>query len=336
MFEIEKLPELAAAHAKKYPPSTGYTVAAAQAVYDAYKANALPGGTNIGVQFALQFDGTEAGGDLIPGPERRLPYGASYSMDDENDCMDFIRNVTMLMTGRNPGDWTEGAYLKNKGKQVPWEERRPMDLLLNKLSDRNEHATHAQFYIGNGLILHTTSKINPLRVDLDTKYSAKTRTGTGVFRIFTDEEYKNMTVIGRASGGQMIEQATYQRPMRMQYTVKSAVKFRAGAGTKYPAIRTIAKGERVTYMGATGSWIMVRYAGKTGYINSGWLSRYPYTKGNDVRAVQTALKAAGYYAGEIDGVFGQLTARGVVAYQAARGLVVDGYCGPITWASLIG
>ena len=62
----------------------------------------------------------------------------------------------------------------------------------------------------------------------------------------------------------------------------------------------------------------------------------PYMSGDDVRAVQRALKSAGFDPGDIDGSYGPITEKAVKAYQAANGLEVDGITGPKTWAKLIG
>jgi peptidoglycan hydrolase-like protein with peptidoglycan-binding domain len=47
--------------------------------------------------------------------------------------------------------------------------------------------------------------------------------------------------------------------------------------------------------------------------------------------IQTALKNAGYYAGEIDGKFGPKTKKAVEDFQTANNLKVDGVAGPVTW-----
>ena len=50
----------------------------------------------------------------------------------------------------------------------------------------------------------------------------------------------------------------------------------------------------------------------------------------DVAAVQVGLRAHGFYAGNVDGVSGPGTARGIRALQRAAGLTVDGIVGPAT------
>ncbi|MDP3791133.1 MAG: peptidoglycan-binding domain-containing protein [Candidatus Omnitrophota bacterium] len=52
------------------------------------------------------------------------------------------------------------------------------------------------------------------------------------------------------------------------------------------------------------------------------------------KQIQTALQAAGLYAGNIDGKIGPKTKRAIVEFQKARGLKADGKVGPKTWAEL--
>ena len=54
---------------------------------------------------------------------------------------------------------------------------------------------------------------------------------------------------------------------------------------------------------------------------------------NDVRALQRALRTAGYDL-EIDGVFGRITQECVKSFQGSHGLVRDGIVGPLTWSKL--
>lgn len=57
-------------------------------------------------------------------------------------------------------------------------------------------------------------------------------------------------------------------------------------------------------------------------------------KGDDVRAVQTALAFLGYSPGNIDGIFGPLTNEAVRRFQADQRIAVDGIVGPETIAAL--
>ncbi len=66
-----------------------------------------------------------------------------------------------------------------------------------------------------------------------------------------------------------------------------------------------------------------------------WGSGYASAHGSPlVREVQRRLAAAGYGPGPIDGRFGSLTSRAVIAFQASQRLQVDGIVGPDTWAAL--
>lgn len=60
----------------------------------------------------------------------------------------------------------------------------------------------------------------------------------------------------------------------------------------------------------------------------------PRMSGAEIRALQERLLALGYNPGAPDGVFGPQTHSAVVAFQRARGLVVDGEVGPVTAAAL--
>jgi peptidoglycan hydrolase-like protein with peptidoglycan-binding domain/tetratricopeptide (TPR) repeat protein len=53
-----------------------------------------------------------------------------------------------------------------------------------------------------------------------------------------------------------------------------------------------------------------------------------------VRVVQRRLAQAGFTPGPIDGRYGPLTSRAVIAFQASHGLEVDGIVGPRTWTAL--
>jgi hypothetical protein len=59
-------------------------------------------------------------------------------------------------------------------------------------------------------------------------------------------------------------------------------------------------------------------------------------KGKDVEALQAALNAQGFNAGEVDGDFGDDTKRAVVRYQQKSGLTVDGEVWTETWKALGG
>jgi peptidoglycan hydrolase-like protein with peptidoglycan-binding domain len=56
--------------------------------------------------------------------------------------------------------------------------------------------------------------------------------------------------------------------------------------------------------------------------------------GGAVRELQVALQETGNDPGSIDGVFGSQTEAAVKAFQAERGITVDGIVGPITWRNI--
>lgn len=56
--------------------------------------------------------------------------------------------------------------------------------------------------------------------------------------------------------------------------------------------------------------------------------------GPDVQLVQRRLRELGFYQGALDGVFGRGTHDAVRAFQARRGLPVDGVVGPSTYTAL--
>lgn len=63
-------------------------------------------------------------------------------------------------------------------------------------------------------------------------------------------------------------------------------------------------------------------------------SLYHGCKGSRVTALQKALRAAGFFKGTVDGVFGELTELAVRKFQTSRGLRADGIAGSKTIASL--
>lgn len=56
--------------------------------------------------------------------------------------------------------------------------------------------------------------------------------------------------------------------------------------------------------------------------------------GNEVRQIQTRLKAWGYYSGAVDGIFGTATRNAVIKFQKANGLTPDGIVGSKTLAAI--
>lgn len=52
------------------------------------------------------------------------------------------------------------------------------------------------------------------------------------------------------------------------------------------------------------------------------------------KEIQAALKAANFYAGNVDGKMGPKTKKAIVEFQKAKGLKADGKVGPKTWSEL--
>lgn len=58
------------------------------------------------------------------------------------------------------------------------------------------------------------------------------------------------------------------------------------------------------------------------------------SSGEETRQIQTALRALGLYGGEIDGIYGVVTADAVRRFQSSNGMTADGVAGPQTLAAL--
>ena len=52
------------------------------------------------------------------------------------------------------------------------------------------------------------------------------------------------------------------------------------------------------------------------------------------KRIQTALKNANLYTGEVDGKIGQMSKKAITDFQRSKGLVADGKVGPKTWSEL--
>jgi chitosanase len=62
--------------------------------------------------------------------------------------------------------------------------------------------------------------------------------------------------------------------------------------------------------------------------------RTPLMQGDDVKELQEALAAKNLYAGKVDGVYGEITAASVTAFQKSAGLTADGIAGLATQTAL--
>ncbi|MBE9061987.1 peptidoglycan-binding protein [cf. Phormidesmis sp. LEGE 11477] len=57
--------------------------------------------------------------------------------------------------------------------------------------------------------------------------------------------------------------------------------------------------------------------------------------GETVSRLQATLKLLGFYQGDVDGIYSQLTQQAVSAFQSATNLTADGITGPATWRKLL-
>jgi hypothetical protein len=259
MLDRKKLLDHAEEYAKKHTPNTGYTINAMRAVCTAD----YPDGTNLMVQFALQFDGKETEQDLTEwdSPERRLPYGDSRSLDKRSDCSSFVENVYDIFFGFDIGTWTEAIWKKYKNSQVAYKSLRPCDLIFwNFKKDRN--VSHVGMYIGGGKIIHTTSTSNPLRVDKVT-YASSDR--VGCVRILTNDQYNSLLYSAEDAG----KEDPIDIPVQYKYTGATFTNLRKTAGGK--VIGRIYRNSVVNYISQIKKdgtvWWNVHHltSGKTGW-----------------------------------------------------------------------
>src|SRR5690606_5715302 len=112
-----------------------------------------------------------------------------------------------------------------------------------------------------------------------------------------------------------------KRPMKWGFRLmrdfwKTALIFGGGGFRVWKVLMTPPGGKRAPYLTVRSS--LIRYA----------------DKGDDARAVQTALTSLGYSPGNIDGIFGPLTNEAVRRFQSDQRIAVDGIVGPETIAAL--
>ena len=56
--------------------------------------------------------------------------------------------------------------------------------------------------------------------------------------------------------------------------ISDSVNFRSGPSTNYSSICKLNKGDKVEYIGESGSWIKVKFEGKTGYVYGSYIGEY--------------------------------------------------------------
>lgn len=343
MFAREGLIAQSKAYESRYSPNTGYASAAMAAVC----AAPLNSEDYINIEFMLQFDGRETIEDDTQwdAPEKRIPYGDSRSLE-KSDCSSWPRNVDDLFFARNIGEYTETirSWAIKNGCWVGVSKSMPYDTVIammepgdlpcwNFKADQGRNISHMGTYIGNSQMIHTTSAGNPMRVEAVSYSKSKF---IGFVRLYTPAQRESLKVKNIGGAVPIKTGPSYKKLLKFEYTAKTSNTMRTGPSAKSTAIKALSKGVKVTYIGKQGDWLQVYYSGKTGYVLVSKFARCAYINGDDVRAVQDALRAAGFDAGTTDGLYGPKTAEAVVEYQAFKGLKVDGIVGPVTWAALIG
>ena len=88
---------------------------------------------------------------------------------------------------------------------------------------------------------------------------------TGISTVFADTEYRVIT--------------------------GDSVNFRSGAGTNYSSIGKLNKGDKIEYLGESGSWVKARYSGKTGYVYGSYVGEYTSTNTKYVTATTLNVRS---------------------------------------------
>src|SRR5574344_228674 len=100
-------------------------------------------------------------------------------------------------------------------------------------------------------------------------------------------------------------------------------------GKNFPVVDIISAANNGSYSAPANNNIISSNSGYDSVID-----RAAAYLGQRVTEVQTKLSALGLYTGSIDGIFGKLTFQAIKDFQSLRGLSVDGFCGPVTFAEL--
>lgn len=143
------------------------------------------------------------------------------------------------------------------------------------------------------------------------------------------------------------------------YTVDS-LRLRQQASATAEVLIVIPKGEALAVSGAMGSYYIVEYQGRTGYAQQSYVTqtppqageplplaqpasaaltqRYPQlgpgSQGEQVNALQMALKELNFYKGTLDGKYGSGTQSAVQAFQKMNKLPENGIADPVSQEKL--
>ncbi|WP_455538592.1 C40 family peptidase [Terrisporobacter sp.] len=71
----------------------------------------------------------------------------------------------------------------------------------------------------------------------------------------------------------------------------NAVNFRSGAGTNYSSLGKLNKGDKVEYLGESGSWVKIKYNGQTGYVYGSYVEKNKSTTVKYVSATKLNIRS---------------------------------------------
>ena len=89
---------------------------------------------------------------------------------------------------------------------------------------------------------------------------------------------------GYASSKYLVKKSSAKAPVKLPlklaepkpvkaYKTTESLNLRSGASTSYPVVTKIPKDKSVVYLEGAGMWFKVKFAGKTGYVNSAYLKK---------------------------------------------------------------
>ena len=102
-----------------------------------------------------------------------------------------------------------------------------------------------------------------------------------------------------------------------------------GAVTRYDRFSTIATTGTLQYVGAVRVATLATVPAKPTLMLTS-----PFTTGQSVKYLQTALNMAWWSKLTVDGIFGPLTEAAVKVFQKSHLIPADGIVGPVTWSKL--
>lgn len=195
MIDLDALVSRLERWQNRHPPNTGQSIRQWRSVCEAAKAGRLPKGTNLLLQICAQMTGVEESFDLIGEyPETRLAYSNldRWSFDKSMDCSSFVEAMYQVWWQKSLGSWSEEQWENTRHLAIPWSERRAFDVAFwNFKADQGRRVSHVGLIVTKGLLCHTTSPKNPLRIEADT-YASYAR--VAVVRPLADAQYQSIFV----------------------------------------------------------------------------------------------------------------------------------------------